>query len=145
MAARRRQGGRPQAGMLHVLLEHASKTCTSSYSQPPGLHNPPLPEFPTNVNVQAHLPKVPRDELHQAKWWTPPAKGMGTPRPSRPVQARSWPSDVAHKELTEERRQWVKRGFLHAWEGYKARKCRGKISFDLADLSSPVKRCLWSG
>jgi hypothetical protein len=67
------------------------------------------------------MSRIPRDAIHQAEWWTAPA-GMPAPKRSRKVQSQSWPELESRAELTARRRDWVKRAFLHAWEGYKASK-----------------------
>lgn len=42
------------------------------------------------------------------------------PQRTRPVQAKHFPQSAERKALTQKRRDWVKRAFLHAWEAYKA-------------------------
>lgn len=37
------------------------------------------------------------------------------------IQADRFPTDPERLKVTAARRDWVKRAFLHAWEGYKAK------------------------
>lgn len=88
--------------------------------QPKGVRDPPLPTFPTGLSDLPKISQIPRDRLFEPKNWKPPIFHAG-PRESLPkVQAPRYPEDPEVAKINAERRGWVKRAFLHAWEGYKA-------------------------
>ncbi|KAK9899350.1 glycoside hydrolase family 47 protein [Cystobasidium minutum MCA 4210] len=98
----------------------------------PGLHDPPVPSYPSSPRDHDKLKVVPRDALIKPKDWSPPPR-MPQASKVKPVQAQTFSQDAERLELTEARRQWVKRAFLHAYEGYKA------YAFG-HDETSPVSR-----
>lgn len=89
--------------------------------QSPGLHDPPLPNYPAIQLPSKTVKQIPREQLLR------PNNGRQADLPlSRKlplVQARNFTQEPERATLTEARQQWVKRAFLHAYEGYKKREC----------------------
>ena len=89
--------------------------------QPVGLRDPPRPSFPVHAKEYKQLPQIPRDELHFLTNQQKPDFEHKSHASRRKIQADSFTQDQDRKTLTAARRDWVKRAFLHAWEGYKAK------------------------